>query len=1046
NTALRLIDITPTEQETSLLDMVRGAFQSFSRKPKFLKVNTPYLNGSVEGTEFAVRTEEGKSSITVFEGVVVAANAQGEVSVRPGESAEAAQGQAPQIRIVVRPRDLVQWALYYPPILSLSAFADASPALQKAANCAANGNTACAFDALAEVPPADQDARYLLVRASLLLSVGRIDQARAAIDDALQRNPNESAAYALRAVIAVALNDNEAALVDGRRAVELDPASAAASIALSYALQANFQIEAAIETMLSAVEQSPDDALAVARLAELELMRGNRSKALGLAQQAKEISPGLARTELVLGFNALASFRNEEAKAAFERAIGLDSADPLAHLGLGLAKISAGQLTDGRRDLEAAVALDGNNALLRAYLGKAYFEEKRFPLDSEQYSIAKQLDPNDPTAFLYDGILKQTINRPVEAVEDLEKSVELNDNRAVYRSRLLLDKDRAARGTSLARAYNDLGFEQLGINQATESLSFDPSNAAAHRFLADSLLGARRTEIARVSETLQAQMLQDVNINPVQPSLAATNLNIITLGGAAQPGFNEFTPLFERNEAQLNATGFGGNNDTYGGEAVVSGVYDRFSFSTGATSYDTDGWRDNNDIDITLYNAFAQFALTDELNIQAEYQYKDSKEGDLAFNFDPDDFLRDKTIKRNQKTTRLGLRYAPTQASTFLFSYIHNNNEEKLKESEALDPFTTSDADSKVDDDGDQYEGQYIYLNERFNLIAGGAHSKSDVKFRDDITLTDVDFGPIFSIQETSKEDTKQSRGYGYVNVPMLDGRVKWTVGVSYDDYEEDILDETVWGPKFGVQWSVTEDVLLRAAAFRTVKPLLINNRTLEPTQVAGFNQFYDDINGTKAWRYALGADWRIAQNLAAGVEVTHRDLDEPVFLMPFDGPPRTDFEDREEDFHRLYVYWTPSARWGVTGEIVYDRFKADSGEATEFDNVPEKVRTVSLPIAATYFHPSGLFGGLQGTYVDQHVKRSSNAPGADGKDDFFLVDLAVGYRLPKRSGILSLGIKNVFDKDFKYQDNSYREFSSEASTGPYFPDRTIMGQLTISF
>ena len=45
NTALRLIDITPTEQETSLLDMVRGAFQSFSRKPKFLKVNTPYLNG-----------------------------------------------------------------------------------------------------------------------------------------------------------------------------------------------------------------------------------------------------------------------------------------------------------------------------------------------------------------------------------------------------------------------------------------------------------------------------------------------------------------------------------------------------------------------------------------------------------------------------------------------------------------------------------------------------------------------------------------------------------------------------------------------------------------------------------------------------------------------------------------------------------------------------------------------------------------------------------------------------------------------------------------
>ena len=49
-------------------------------------------------------------------------------------------------------------------------------------------------------------------------------------------------------------------------------------------------------------------------------------------------------------------------------------------------------------------------------------------------------------------------------------------------------------------------------------------------------------------------MLQDVNINPVQPSLSETNLNIVTLGGPAQPGFNEFTPLFERNEAQFNAT------------------------------------------------------------------------------------------------------------------------------------------------------------------------------------------------------------------------------------------------------------------------------------------------------------------------------------------------------------------------------------------------------------------------------------------------------------------------------------------------------------
>ena len=57
NTALRLIDVVPEERESSLLDLFTGAIQSFSRKPKFLKVNTPYLNGSVEGTEFVVRID-----------------------------------------------------------------------------------------------------------------------------------------------------------------------------------------------------------------------------------------------------------------------------------------------------------------------------------------------------------------------------------------------------------------------------------------------------------------------------------------------------------------------------------------------------------------------------------------------------------------------------------------------------------------------------------------------------------------------------------------------------------------------------------------------------------------------------------------------------------------------------------------------------------------------------------------------------------------------------------------------------------------------------
>ena len=71
------------------------------------------------------------------------------------------------------------------------------------------------------------------------------------------------------------------------------------------------------------------------------------------------------------------------------------------------------------------------------------------PLDEREYAIAKELDPKDPTPWFYDAIAKQTTNRPVEALQDMQKAIELNDNRAVYRSRLLLDSDLAARSAAL---------------------------------------------------------------------------------------------------------------------------------------------------------------------------------------------------------------------------------------------------------------------------------------------------------------------------------------------------------------------------------------------------------------------------------------------------------------------------------------------------------------------------------------------------------------------------------------------------------------------
>lgn len=1051
NTTLQLINVSEDTEEWAWLDLGRGAIQSFSRAPWRVKVNAPFLKGLIKGTEFYVQAESKQSQLAVLEGHVEVENESGRVTVNPGQKATAQIGAAPHLHTVVRPRDAVQWALYYPPVLAVlddgkGHESDEVPSsLRKVLELAGRGLTNEAFKTLDQLPKANRDANFLLHRAALLLSVGRSTESRADITESLRQAPQSGLAYALLAMIEVVQTQREEALADAEKAVSLSRSSASL-IALSYAQQANFKLNAARDTLLMATSEHSGDSLAWARLGELYLMLGDRRQALAAGNQATVLSPGSARAQLVLGFCALAEYRTGEASSVFEIAIKLDSANPMAHLGLGLTKISEGELTKGRQEIETAVALDSNSALLRSYLGKAYFTEKRVSLDAIQYKIAKSLDPLDPTAYLYDGIRKQAENRPVESLKDLQTSKELNDNRAVYRSRLLLDQDRAARGTSLARVYKDLGFTSVGQREASASLDDDPSNASAHRFLSDSYLGGRRREIARVSELLQAQLLQEVNVNPIQPSLAETNLNIFTQGGAAAPGFNEFTPLYERNTAKLDVNGFGGSNNTFGGEGAVTALFNRFSFGVGGLHYQSDGWRNNNALNQHLYDIFTQAAITPELNIQAEFRHRESKEGDLAFNFDPAAFLRQKSVGREQNTTRFGLRYSPAINSNFLFSYIHaDRTQQELINSNQIDPTTTVSSNLKGKDDGDQFEGQYLYQHEQINVIAGFAHSQVSRQFNGKITFVDSAAPPPQVSADKSEDEINSTRGYLYskIKLPLT---VTWTLGLSYDGYQEGLISESSFNPKFGMQWDVTKDLRLRAAWFRTLKPALVNNRTIEPTQIAGFNQLFDDINGAKSNRYGGGFDWHLTPEFFIGGEITWRHLDEPVSVFDSNLVESAIFEYRKEKLHSLYLYWIPTDRLALKAEFAYDHYHSQLGVATENGTIPVSVETFSMPLSASYFDPSGWFARLGGTFVHQQLHLDARAIQSQGNDSFFLVDTDLGYRFPKRWGLASIGVKNLFNTKFRYQDDSYREFRDEPSTGPYFPDRIIMGKVVLNF
>jgi tetratricopeptide (TPR) repeat protein len=1018
------------EQRASVLDLARGAMHFFSRLPRNLEINTAFVNAGVEGTEGLLQVEADRTLITIFEGRVLAANAAGSLPITSGQSAVAVQGQPPILRTVVRPRDAVQWALYYPPVTYFRAedFQGPEPwreMVRKSLDGYNRGNYQAAFDAISGVPPDLREPRFFAYRAQLLLGVGRVDEASKDIERALSLSPNDGNALALQSIIAVVQNDKERALDVARKAVAADAKSATALVALSYAQQANFDLESARNSLERAVQADPNNALAWARLAEIHMSFARLDEALEAAQKAVSLNPDLSRTQMVLGFAHLTRVNTTEARRAFDRAIELDQADSLSRLGLGLAKIRDSSFEEGRKDIEVAASLDPNNSIVRSYLGKAYYEEKRSDVAEREYATAKELDPKDPTPYFYDAIQKQTTNRPVEALQDMERAIELNENRAVYRSRLQLDADLAARSASLGRIYSDLGFQQLALVEGWKSVNTDPTNFSAHRFLADSYSILPRHEIARVSELLQSQLLQPLNMTPIQPRLAEANLGLISAGGPGALSFNEFNPLFNRDGVTVQASGHAGENDTYAGEGVLAVIYKRASFSLGYTHFETDGWRKNADQTDDISNAFLQFELSPKTSLQAEYRFNRRNQGDLGQFFFPRDFQPALRQDETRHTVRVGGRHSISPESIVLGSFIYQNAHSRAKSDDF--PFPQFSTDLKIPERAYTGEVQHLYRGRNFNLRSGFGFAYLDAEIDTTIVFPPPD--PPFRLVQG--DDVRHANVYAYADINLLKN-LTTTIGAGFDSVSGDSNKNQI-NPKLGVTWNPFPDTTIRTAVFRVLKRTLVTNQTIEPTQVSGFNQFFDDANLTGAWRAGGAIDHKFTRTIFGGTEFSSRRLNVPAFDIL-----GSRIEAKWWEYlARTYLFWTPHPWLAVRVEYAFERQDRD----TRFAALARELETHRVPLGIRFFHPSGFGAALTATYWNQSGRFEGFLDPTtvrSGKDDFWTLDAAINFRLPQRRGFITVGASNLTDQKFKY-------FEVDINNPRLMPKRMAFVKITLA-
>lgn len=540
-----------------------------------------------------------------------------------------------------------------------------------------------------------------------------------------------------------------------------------------------------------------------------------------------------------------------------------------------------------------------------------------------------------------------------------------------------------------------------------------------------------RHEIARVSELLQAQLLQPVNVNPVQPSFAETDLNILAGVGPAETSYNEFTPLFLRNQVRLYATGVVGNNGTQGDEIVLPAILGNSSLSVGQFHVASDGFRENNDVEKNIYDVYAQTNLTSTVGVQFEYRRRETEQGDVRLNFNPRNFSRESRRNVEQDSWRLGLHLAPAPHSDLIGSIIRSDRTVKVSDVDRP-AFSTSDDESNTG--GYDGQGQYLFHSPLLNLSLGGGASSFDV----DQTFVFTEFldealTESFNRTSTPSAFTVDQNNvylYSYVALPA---NTTWTLGLSYDSFDDGTINFDELNYKFGLRWNVNDRLLVRGAAFETMKRFLAVDQTIEPTQVAGFNQFFDDTNASRSRLYGVGLDVTVADGLYSGVEATWRHVRVPTIISRDERA----FEQfsRDEDLYRAYLYWTPTRAWAIRAEFEYEDVR------TKQLGAPRKVQTTSIPVSARYYADVGLFGELGVTHVSQELALPDAA-----EEDFIVVDAAVGYRLPKRWGIISFEIRNLLDEEFRFQDLNFVKSEPTEIDPRYIPDRTIFGRISLMF
>jgi tetratricopeptide (TPR) repeat protein len=496
------------------------------------------------------------------------------------------------------------------------------------------------------------------------LMSGRVKEARSRLEAALNLPPlAPRLARPLLVQVDLVQNRKEAAQTEASQALAQAPDSPMALFSMGLVRMAAFDLPAATRYLQKAIAADPRFIEAYVYLAKIWLGSEYLSRAQEIIDQARQIAPRNPQVLSLAGFVRLAFRDYSRAFQYWNSALAIDPKFAEPHLGLAIYSFRHREFSRGLEEMLTATLLDPRAASYQTELGKALYQTRSFGRALEVYDYAKTLDPKDPTPYFYKGIGLSDLNRPGEAVQEINKSIELNDNVAMFRSRSLLDQDRSVRNYSLAKSYQQLGLNEWAFSKAVTAVKYHPHESSAHLFLSDVILGARSGSEAPflTGGLLFSTANMEGALFRVLSRANQSTFSNVPLAGTESLGFTlDYTPMFEMPYGRAVVSGGVGAWEgqkviqdhqalLYGGApGVAAAAYGRYSNSGGAN------WSFPPNVNLDAFSGTQQF-----YDIQGAAKWEPTVKGTLT------GFFR----YADQKTSSQGAFRQPPQPDTLTAIY-----------------------------------------------------------------------------------------------------------------------------------------------------------------------------------------------------------------------------------------------------------------------------------------------------------------------------------------------------------------------------------------